>query len=163
MLDVRSRRDIDAAGELAASHCGGLDLLINDAGITHESARHSEVDDQRVLDLLSVNRVGPLLVSKRFLPLLRPGGLLVDITMPARLFGTLTRTENYAFIASWYALTWMIAAVLTGTGQVAATQWFGRLRTDFNNCAEKAIPRVVSRIEQLSLADHGACMLPDPW
>jgi NAD(P)-dependent dehydrogenase (short-subunit alcohol dehydrogenase family) len=175
-LDVRSQHDIDAAGELVASRCGGLDLLINNAGVLHHSARLADVDGQQMLDLLSVNAVGPLLVAQRFLPLLRPTARLVNITMPTRPLGDLTRTENHAFIASRYALnalTRMIAVELTGTSQVVAALWPGYLRTDLNDHAEKAtpldeaIPGVADRIEQLGPADHGACVLPDgthfPW
>ncbi len=175
-LDVRSQRDIDAAGELVASRCGGLDLLVNNAGILHHSARLADVDGKQMLDLLSVNTVGPLLVAQRFLPLLRPAARLVNITMPTRALGDLSRTENHAFIASRYALnalTRMIAVELTDTSQVVAALWPGYLRTDLNDHAEKAtpldeaIPGVADRIEQLGPADHGACVLPDgthfPW
>lgn len=175
-LDVRSQHDIDAAGELVASRCGGLDLLINNAGVLHNSTRLADVDGKQMLDLLSVNTVGPLLVAQRFLPLLRPAARLVNITMPTRALGDLSRTENHAFIASRYALnalTRMIAVELTGTSQVVVALWPGYLRTDLNDHAEKAtpldeaIPGVADRIEQLGPADHGACVLPDgthfPW
>jgi NAD(P)-dependent dehydrogenase (short-subunit alcohol dehydrogenase family) len=175
-LDVRSQRDMDAAAELVASRSGGLDLLINNAGVLHESTGLADVDGERMLDLLSVNAVGPVLVARRFVPLLRRGARLVNITMPTRPIGSLTRTENHAFIASRYALnalTRMIAVELTGTGRVVVALWPGYLRTDLNNHAEEAtpldeaIPGIVDRIERLGPADHGACVLPDgthfPW
>jgi NAD(P)-dependent dehydrogenase (short-subunit alcohol dehydrogenase family) len=168
-LDVRSQSDIDAAAGFVASH-GGLDLLVNNAGVLDTSAGLAEVDGARMLELLSVNTVGPVLVARGFLPLLRPGARLVNLTMPTRPIGGLKRTENHAFVASRYALnalTKMIAVEVADTGPIVAAMWPGYLRTDMNDHAEAAtplddaIPGVVDLIERIGPADHGACLLPD--
>lgn len=169
-LDVRSQPDVDAAAELVAARSGGLDYVINNAGVWHPSTALADVDGARMLDLLHVNTVGPVRVAQRFVPLLRPAARLVNITMPTRPITSLTRTENHAFVASRYALnalTKMIAVELAGTGPVVVALWPGYLRTDLNDQAEAAtpletaIPGVVDLIERLGPADHGACLHPD--
>lgn len=175
-LDVTSERDLVAAAALVESQAGGLDLLVNNAGIGHRTTGLAEVDGATMRDVLQVNTVGPVLVAQRFGPLLRRGARLVNITMPTRSIGALTRTENHAFIASRFAhnaLTRMIAVELADTGRVVVALWPGYLRTDLNDHAEdatpleQAIPGVVDLIERLGPADHGACLLPDgahhPW
>jgi NAD(P)-dependent dehydrogenase (short-subunit alcohol dehydrogenase family) len=176
-LDVRAERDIRAAAELVVSVSGGLDRLVNNAGIMHESTGLAEVDGERTRDLLHVNTVGPLLVAQRFLPLLRPGGRLVNITMPTRPIADVARaTTNHAYIASRYALnalTRMIAVEFAGTERIVAALWPGHLRTDMSHHAEEAtplaeaVPGVVDLVERLGPADHGACLMPDgshfPW
>src|SRR5262245_9096270 len=51
-MDVRSPRDIEAAGDLVASRAGGLDFLVNNAGVLHTTTRLADVDAARTLDLL---------------------------------------------------------------------------------------------------------------
>lgn len=175
-LDVRSQADIDAASEQVASIAGGLDLVINNAGVFDANLGLAEVNGGRMLDLLSINTVGPLLVAQRMAPLLRPAARLVNITMPTRSIASLTRTENHAFIASRFALnalTRMIAVEFADAGPIVVALWPGYLRTDMNDCAEAATPLeeaiqgIVDLIERLGQADHGACLLPDgthvPW
>jgi NAD(P)-dependent dehydrogenase (short-subunit alcohol dehydrogenase family) len=174
-LDVRSQADIDAAAELVASR-GGLDVLVNNAGVFDTSTELAEVDAERMLDLLSVNTVGPVLVAQRFLPLLRPGARLINLTMPTRPISGLKRAENHAFVASRYALnalTKMIAVEVADAGPIVAALWPGYLRTDMTDHAAAAtplgdaIPGVVDLIDRLTPTDHGACLLPDgrhaPW
>lgn len=174
-MDVRSSGDIDAAGALVARH-GGLDVLINNAGVHAPSATLADVDGERMRDLLDVNTVGPLLVARRFVPLLRPGARLVNLTAPTRPIAELSRAQHHAFVASRYALnalTKMIALELAGAATTVVAMWPGYLRTDLNGHAEdatplaEAIPGVVDLIERLGTADHGACVMPDgshfPW
>nr|WP_277605609.1 SDR family NAD(P)-dependent oxidoreductase [Glycomyces sp. L485] len=174
-LDVRSQRDIEDAAGLVAS-CGGLDRLVNNAGVLESSSGLAEVDGPRTLEVLRVNTLGPVLMAQRFLHLLRPDARLVNLTMPTRPIGTLTRTENHAFVASRYALnalTKMIAVEVADTGPIVAALWPGYLQTDMTGHAEaatpleEAIPGVVDLIERLGPADHGSCLLPDgahaPW
>ncbi|MFC3494446.1 SDR family NAD(P)-dependent oxidoreductase [Glycomyces rhizosphaerae] len=174
-LDVRSQRDIEDAADVIASH-GGLDRLVNNAGVLEPSSGLAEVDGPRMLEVLRVNTVGPMLMARRFLNLLRPDARLVNLTMPTRPIGSLTRTENHAFVASRYALnalTKMIAVEVADTGPIVAALWPGYLQTDMTGHAEKAtpleaaIPGVVDLIERLGPADHGSCLLPDgshaPW
>jgi NAD(P)-dependent dehydrogenase (short-subunit alcohol dehydrogenase family) len=168
-LDVRSDQDIAAAGDLVGSF-GGLDRLINNAGVGDTSSGLAEVDGAQMRDLLNINTVAPLLIAQRFLPLLRPDARLVNITMPTGSIARLSRTENHAFIASRYAhnaLTKMIAAELAGTGRIVVAMWPGYLRTDLNDYADAAtplddaIPGVVEVIERLRPTDHGECLMPD--
>lgn len=149
---------------------------MNNAGEWYATEGLAGIDGDRMLELLAVNTVAPVLVAQRFLPMLRPGGRLVNITMPTRPIAELARTGNHAFVASRYALnalTKMIAVEFADSGRVVVALWPGYLRTDLNGHAEaatplvEAIPGVVDLIERLGPADHGHCVLPDgthaPW
>ncbi|MEU4292695.1 SDR family NAD(P)-dependent oxidoreductase [Kribbella sp. NPDC026596] len=69
-LDVTDEESVDAAAEQFASEAGGLDVLINNAGIPgpRKEARDLTADDfHQVFDL---NVYGPVRMIRRFLPLL---------------------------------------------------------------------------------------------
>src|SRR3954447_1662123 len=68
--DVRDQASVDAAVARAIEQLGGLDVLINNAGLgTPQSAGAAPDDD--ALDVLAVNLVGPWRVTAAALPALR--------------------------------------------------------------------------------------------
>jgi NAD(P)-dependent dehydrogenase (short-subunit alcohol dehydrogenase family) len=77
--DVRSQESVDAAVAAAVERLGGLDVLINNAGLgTPQSA--GVAPDEDALELLSVNLVGPWRVTAAALPALRASrGRVVNV------------------------------------------------------------------------------------
>ncbi|WP_037498642.1 SDR family NAD(P)-dependent oxidoreductase [Solirubrobacter soli] len=68
--DVRDQASVDAAVASAIERLGGLDVLINNAGLgTPQSA--AAAPDEDALDVLAVNLVGPWRVTAAALPALR--------------------------------------------------------------------------------------------
>jgi NAD(P)-dependent dehydrogenase (short-subunit alcohol dehydrogenase family) len=77
--DVRDQASIDAALSAAIAQLGGLDVLINNAGLgTPQSA--GVAPDEDALELLSVNLLGPWRVTAAALPALRESrGRVVNV------------------------------------------------------------------------------------
>src|SRR5690349_161667 len=77
--DVRSQSSVDAAVAAAIAELGGLDVLINNAGLgTPQSA--STAPDEAALAVLDVNLVGPWRVTSAALPALRASrGRVVNV------------------------------------------------------------------------------------
>src|SRR3954470_10028415 len=77
--DVRDQASIDAAMSAAIAQLGGLDVLINNAGLgTPQSA--GVAPDEDALELLSVNLLGPWRVTAAALPALRESrGRVVNV------------------------------------------------------------------------------------
>jgi NAD(P)-dependent dehydrogenase (short-subunit alcohol dehydrogenase family) len=70
VCDVRDQASVDAAVAEAIERLGGLDVLVNNAGIgTPQSA--GEAPDERALAVIDVNLVGPWRVTAAALPALR--------------------------------------------------------------------------------------------
>lgn len=105
-LDVRDARQLAAAVAAAVTSWGGLDIMVNNAGIgvagTTDAA--SEADYERVFD---VNVRGTLLGMKYALPALRAagGGAIINITSVAALIGVPDRAVYSASKGAVLALT----------------------------------------------------------
>jgi 3-oxoacyl-[acyl-carrier protein] reductase len=80
--DVRAPGDAAAAVALAREQFGGLDILVNGAGVIHEGGVVGTSPDEwrRLLD---VNVTGVFLMSQAALPHLRPGGAIINIASVA--------------------------------------------------------------------------------
>lgn len=74
-LDVASADSIQGAATQLASLTDHLDALVNNAGVyLDEKADALTVSTQVILDTLNTNTVGPLLVARAVLPLLKKAG-----------------------------------------------------------------------------------------
>lgn len=117
--DVTQDRQVAAAFARVAAAFGGLDLLVNNAGIGHVGTCEStsEADFDR---LMAVNVKGVFLCSRHALPLLRArgGGAICNLASIASLLGV---ADRFAYSATK-------GAVLTMTKSLAIDHLKDRIR-----------------------------------
>jgi NAD(P)-dependent dehydrogenase (short-subunit alcohol dehydrogenase family) len=81
-LDVTDERSVEVGAGTVGSLCSGLDVLINNAAVCEdEGGKIEQVDFDCVARILNVNTIGPLRVTRAFLPLLRAGGMKTIVNM----------------------------------------------------------------------------------
>jgi carbonyl reductase 1 len=73
-LEVTSRQSVDKFAAWLKSKFGGLNILINNAGIYP-----SEVSYKAAKDAIDINYISVKTVTKALLPLIRPGGRIVNM------------------------------------------------------------------------------------
>jgi NAD(P)-dependent dehydrogenase (short-subunit alcohol dehydrogenase family) len=96
--DVSSEAEVDAMFADLAARWGGLDVLVNNAGIAGPTAR---VEDTALGDwqqTIAVNLTGPFLCTRRAVPLLKAagGGSIVNLSSAAGRLGFPLRTPYSA-------------------------------------------------------------------
>ncbi|MEI6431803.1 MAG: SDR family oxidoreductase [bacterium] len=86
-IDVTSAEDIAALPAFFATKFGGLDILINNAGVMKE--REGEVNAKTLRSTFEANVIGPFAVTQALLPLLKasPAGRIVN---HSSILGSLT-------------------------------------------------------------------------
>jgi 3alpha(or 20beta)-hydroxysteroid dehydrogenase len=106
--DVSREDDWEAAINLATERFGGLDVLVNNAGILHNAtiAKHTLADYERIV---SVNQVGVFLGIRAAIDPMtqRGGGSIVNTSSGAGLRAT---KYCFAYAATKYAVTGMTAS-----------------------------------------------------
>lgn len=134
--DVGDRASVDAAVSSAAQHLGGLDVIVNNAGVG-AAGNVADNDDDEWLRVLNINVVGIARVSRAALPHLRESSCaaIVNTASVAATHGLPQRALYSASKGAVTALTRAMAAdhlregirvncVNPGT---ADTPWVGRL------------------------------------
>jgi NAD(P)-dependent dehydrogenase (short-subunit alcohol dehydrogenase family) len=96
--DVSKQDQVDAMFKELAARWGGLDVLVNNAGIAGPTAK---VEDTTLADweqTMSVNLTGPFLCTRRAVPLLKAagGGSIVNLSSAAGRLGFPLRTPYSA-------------------------------------------------------------------
>lgn len=72
--DITESADLQALKELVQERHAKLDVLINNAGIMERiDLLDTSVNDERIANEIAVNLAGPILLTRRLLPLLRVG------------------------------------------------------------------------------------------
>ncbi len=102
-LDIADRGAVEEAALVVLEGLGGLDVLVNNAGIAHP-ATFLETPDEVFESMMRVNYMGTVHVTRAFLPTLiaQRGGHLINVTSMLGFMGIYGYT---AYAASKHAVT----------------------------------------------------------
>ena len=98
-LDVSSDESVAAAAAAVRERFGGLDVLVNNAGVSGGMVALEDVDGPLMTEVLATNTVGIVRTTHAFLPLLRESAapVVVNVTSGLGSFavrGDTTRVES---------------------------------------------------------------------
>jgi NAD(P)-dependent dehydrogenase (short-subunit alcohol dehydrogenase family) len=184
-LDVDDEASVEAFGRALARETDGVDLLVNNAGLNASSlgadpARRGvlEIGGTHFLGAVRTNALGPMLVTRALLPLLRGGLRPVVVNISSKL-GSLSfgaqMLDDVGYNASKAALN-MITTALAGTlgpeGIVVLSVHPGWVRTDMGGPAaplsvQESVSGVLSALDDLAPEANGGFLdwtgAPHPW
>ncbi|HEX2113440.1 MAG TPA: SDR family oxidoreductase [Alphaproteobacteria bacterium] len=98
MADVAEADQVDRLFQEAGTFLGGLDVLVNNAGIAGPTGPVEEISQEDWRRTLAVNLEGQFLCTRRAVPLLRQagGGAIINLSSAAGRFGFPRRTPYSA-------------------------------------------------------------------
>ena len=136
-VDVNSDASIGYAVARTGARVKGLDVLINNAAVGSPASdgKLTGLDLDECLQTVKTNSLGPLRVSRAFLPLLKKGAnpRIVNISSGAGRISTKTGGGMYAYGASKAALNFLtrtMAAELKEAGVTVIAMSPGWVKTD---------------------------------
>jgi len=133
--DVADESRCRATMAAIAARFGGIDVLINNAGITHRSA-FADTDTEVYRRVMAVNFFGPLYCTKAALPsLLERRGLVIAISSIAGIAPLYGRTGYAASKHAVQGLFGSLRAELAGRGVGVLIVCPGFTRTGLSNAA----------------------------
>ncbi|MFL5332050.1 MAG: SDR family oxidoreductase, partial [Geminicoccaceae bacterium] len=146
--DVSDEADVDRLFAEVAGTLGGLDVLVNNAGIAGPTAAVEDVDPADWRRCLEVDLTGQFLCARRAVPMLKAagGGAIINMSSAAGRFG-------YAFRSPYSAAKW---------GVIGLTQSLAKELGPHNISVNAILPGIVAgprmerviaaRAEQLGLS-----------
>lgn len=101
--DVTDRDAVEALFEATAAAFGGVDVLVNNAGVNPEAAmgRPEEIEDEAIDQSLAVNLRGPFTCARAAAPHLEAGGAVVNVASVGGLVGL---PRQHPYVASKHGL-----------------------------------------------------------
>ncbi len=117
---VTSEVDVQRIVKEIEAKWGGVDIVVNNAGITGKAAKTWELEREVMVNVLDVNVVGPFLLCKATLPgmMSRKYGRIVNIASVAGKEGNPTMGPYSASKAAIIALTKSMAKEVVGHGDI---------------------------------------------
>lgn len=97
--DVAKPEDIQKIFKAADDAFGRIDVLINNAGIVGNSAKLTEIDHARIVQIMNVNVIGAMLVAKEAVIRMQSqgdGGAIINISSVAAKLGSGNQYLDYA-------------------------------------------------------------------
>ncbi|XP_055953565.1 C-factor-like isoform X2 [Argiope bruennichi] len=185
-MDVTKANEIEEARKIVESKVGekGLNLLINNAGVLKMQG-FSEITEENLLFHFSTNTIGPVIVLKEILPLLKKsadrningmkisraavvniasgGGSIAGLTEQSNLFSR-RFLDAMGYRISKAALNMamrLIAVTIKGHGILVVNIWAGRMEHSLaSNKGERTlsdgISEMLKTLQQLNDSQHGA-------
>jgi NAD(P)-dependent dehydrogenase (short-subunit alcohol dehydrogenase family) len=96
--DVSSESDLEALLAHAIAQHGGVDVWVNNAGISLGMRHHTETTPDEIRSIVDINLVGTMLASRLVVPFLvkRGGGVLINVSGRGGRGDTASYTAAYA-------------------------------------------------------------------
>lgn len=168
-LDVTSEKSRENLYLKLTDRSIKIDLLINNAGIISgnekESAAFGKLSKEDFGKVYQVNTVSPILISERFLPLLKEviEPKIVNISSMSGSISNKTRSGGYAYSSSKAALNMMTKTLSNELKEMEITVVAihpGWVKTDMGGEnapleLESSITSIINVIDSLSIADTG--------
>ncbi|MCI5081716.1 MAG: SDR family oxidoreductase [Saprospiraceae bacterium] len=133
-LDVSQTESIQQAFQFVGSHLQKLDVLINNAGILLDQDNSLlQMPPKQVEETMQINALGPLYVTRAFLPLLATGSRVINVSSGAGAIcnGMTTWAPVYSISkATENAITIQLAQTLQSRGISVNAVCPGWVRTD---------------------------------
>ncbi len=179
-LDVTDAGSIAHAAETAGQHVDELDLLINNAAINPKTGIQDldRISAEEMLNILHVNTVAPVMVTRAFVHLLRRGERPMVVNMSS-MMGSIANKRSggyYGYCTSKAGLnmvTRTLAVDLRVDGIICVAVNPGWVQTDMGGAgahlsAQEAVAGMLHLFDGLTLDDSGGFMQWDgrkslPW
>lgn len=174
-LEVSDQTSIDALAR--ALEGTPLDVLINNAGVSSQSATLALTTAEELARCFAINATSPVIVAKALLPALRAGSrrLIVNVSTQLASIANNSGGSSYAYRASKTALnqlTVCMANELRTEGFTVVAMHPGWVKTDMGGpkaplSPEQAVGHILATIDRLTPADSGRFLnydgAPMPW
>ena len=133
--DVSKGEDARRLVEEAVGRFGGIDVLVNNAGVLGSRVAIEEYPEEEWRRVIDANLTGPYLVSRAAIPHLRENGSIINVVSGVSVEG---RAEWGAYSVSKFGvegLSQILAAELEGRGVRSNAVDPGGMRTDMRAAA----------------------------
>ncbi len=176
-MDVSDENSIDTAKKQAQGFVDGIDLLFNNAGVNFGEENITNLITEEMIYCLQVNAIGPILVAKHFLELLKKGSkpIIINISSDAGSISNIQEFRGYSYSGSKAALNMYTRALAfdeSTDGIIVIALHPGWVSTDMGGSSAPLTPPesaagILNVVNRLTPAEHGKFLTIDgsvhPW